>query len=173
MCPLPDAVFGQYVMPSYPASVVGTRLGSFASAVDSFRVTVHRRGGHASQPHRAIDPVLLAAHIVMRLQSVVSREVDPREAVVVTVGSVQAGMMKNIIADEAVLKINVRTATPETRDRVLSAIKRFFKAECEASASLTPSYGKAPPVYHSRSITKLRRVWFKSPSIGSLGRSFS
>jgi amidohydrolase len=133
-CPAPDVVLGQHVMP-FLSGTVGTRVGSFASAADSFRVTVYGRGGHASQPHRTIDPVVLAAHIVVRLQTVVSREVDPREAAVVTVGSVQAGMTENIIAEFAVLKINVRTVTPETRVRVLAAIKRIVKAECEASGS--------------------------------------
>lgn len=133
-CPIPDVVLGQHVMP-YPAGTVGSRVGSFASAADSFRVTVYGRGGHASQPHRTVDPVVMAAHIIVRLQTVVSREVDPREAAVVTVGSMQAGMTENIIAGEATLKINVRTVTPATRDKVLAAIKRIVKAECEASGA--------------------------------------
>jgi amidohydrolase len=131
-CPIPDVVLGQHVMP-HPAGTVGTRVGAFASAADSFRVTIYGRGGHASQPHLTIDPVLMAAHIVVRLQSIVSREVNPREAAVVTVGSVVAGMTENIIPSEATIKINVRTVTPETRTRVLSSIKRVVKAECEAS----------------------------------------
>jgi amidohydrolase len=133
-CPAPDVVLGQHVMP-YPAGTVGTRVGAFASAADSFRVTVYGRGGHASQPHMTIDPVVLAAHIIVRLQTVVSREVNPREAAVVTVGSVKAGMTENIIASEAVIKINVRTVTLETREKVLAAIKRIVKAECEASGA--------------------------------------
>jgi amidohydrolase len=133
-CPIPDVVLGHHVMP-FPAGHVGTRVGSFASAADSFHVTIYGRGGHASQPHRTVDPVVMAAHIVVRLQTVVSREVDPREAAVVTVGSVVAGMTENIIPGEAILKINVRTATPESRTRVLRAIKRIVKAECEASGA--------------------------------------
>ena len=133
-CPIPDVVLGQHVMPS-PAGTVGTRVGSFASAADSFRVTIHGRGGHASQPHRTVDPVVMAAHIIVRLQTIVSREVDPREAAVVTVGSVQAGMTENIIPKEATLKINVRTVSPATREKVLAAIKRIVKAECEASGA--------------------------------------
>jgi amidohydrolase len=133
-CPAPDVVLGQHVM-WFEAGTVGTRVGSFASAADSFRVTVYGRGGHASQPHRTVDPVVMAAHIIVRLQTIVSREVDPREAAVVTVGSVQAGMTENIIAGEAVIKINVRTVTPETRTKVLAAIQRIVKAECEASGA--------------------------------------
>jgi amidohydrolase len=136
-CPIPDVVLGQHVMPMR-AGHVGTRVGSFASAADSFRVTVYGRGGHASQPHRTIDPVVLASHIVVRLQTVVAREVDPREAAVVTVGSIQAGDTENIISSSAILKLNVRTVTSATRDRVLAAIKRIVKAECEASNSPKP-----------------------------------
>lgn len=133
-CPIPDVVLGQHVMP-FPAGTVGTRAGAFMSAADSFRVTIYGRGGHASQPHRTIDPVVMAAHIIVRLQTVVSREVDPRESAVVTVGSVQGGMTENIIPSEAVIKINVRTVTPETRVKVLAAIKRIVRAECDASGS--------------------------------------
>jgi len=133
-CPVPDVVLGQHVMP-LPAGTVGTRVGPFASAADSFRVTVYGRGGHASQPHRTVDPVVMAAHIIVRLQTVVSREVDPRDAAVVTVGSVQSGMTENIISSEATIKINVRTVLPETRTKVLTAIKRIVKAECEASGA--------------------------------------
>ncbi|KAG9235677.1 hypothetical protein BJ875DRAFT_482986 [Amylocarpus encephaloides] len=133
-CPSPDVVLGQHVMPQ-AAGTVGTRVGHFASAADSFRVTVYGRGGHASQPHVTIDPVVLAAHIIVRLQTIVSREVNPREGAVITVGSVQSGMTENIISSEAVIKINVRTVTPETRDKLLAAIKRIVKAECDASGS--------------------------------------
>ena len=133
-CPSPDIVLGQHVMP-YPAGTVGTRVGSFASAADSFRVTVYGRGGHASQPHVTIDPVVMAAHIIVRLQTVVSREVDPNDAAVVTVGSVQAGETENIIASEAVIKINIRTTRSETRTKVLAAIKRIVQAECDASGA--------------------------------------
>jgi len=133
-CPIPDVALGQHVVPQISGSI-GTKSGRIASAADSFKVTVYGRGGHGSQPHMTIDPVVMAAHIIVRLQTVVSREVDPRDSAVVTVGSVQAGMTENIIADSAVIKINVRTWKPETRERVLGAIKRIVKAECEASGA--------------------------------------
>lgn len=133
-CPIPDVVLGQHVMPA-AAGTIGTRVGPAASAADSFRVTIHGRGGHASQPHMTVDPVVIAAHIIVRLQTVVSREVDPNDSAVVTVGSVQAGMTENIIPSFAVIKINVRTWSPAAREKVLAAIKRIVKAECEASGS--------------------------------------
>lgn len=85
-----------------------------------------------------VDPVVMAAHIVVRLQTIVSREVDPRDSAVVTVGSLQAGMTENIISSEAVLKINVRSWKPETREKVLSAIKRIVQGECDASGATAP-----------------------------------
>ena len=131
-CPPPDIVLGQHVMPS-AAGTISTRRGAFASSADSFELTVYGRGGHASQPHMTIDPVVLAAYVIVRLQSIVSREVDPKDSAVVTVASLHAGMTENIISDSAVLKINVRAVKPETRIRVMESIKRVVKAECDAS----------------------------------------
>lgn len=102
------------------------------SAADSFKVTIYGRGGHGSMPHRCIDPVVIASHIVVRLQTIASREVPPDETAVVTVGSLQAGSTENIISDEAVLKVNVRTVSEHWRKVVLAAIKRIVKAECDA-----------------------------------------
>ena len=138
--PVPDIVLGQHVMP-YRAGHIGTRVGLMASAADSFKITLYGRGGHASQPHRTIDPVVMAAQVVVRLQTIVSREVGPEDAVVVTVGSVQAGQTENIISDKAEIKVNVRTISAKTRERVLAAINRIVKAECEASgAPQEPSF---------------------------------
>lgn len=80
-----------------------------------------------------IDPVFMAANIIVRLQGIISREANPQDAAVITVGSVIAGMTENIIADEAALKINVRNFNPGTREKVLKSIKRIVKAECDAS----------------------------------------
>lgn len=132
--PTPDYVLGQHVMP-LRAGRVGNRTGVMMGAADSFKVVLYGRGGHGSMPHRSIDPVVLAANVVLRLQSIVSREVDPLEMAVVTVGSVQAGSTENVIADHAILKVNIRTTTSQTRQRVLAAMRRIVKAECEASNS--------------------------------------
>lgn len=99
------------------------------------RVTVYGRGSHGSMPQAAIDPVVLAAMIVVRLQTVVSREVAPTEPAVVTVGSIQSGTKSNVIGDQAVLELNVRTYNEATRTMVLDAIRRIVTAECQASGS--------------------------------------
>lgn len=132
--PTPDVVFGQHVMP-LRAGRVGNRSGTIMGAADSFKVTLYGRGGHGSMPHRSIDPVVLASNIVLRLQNIVSREIDPADMAVVTVGSVQAGQTENIIADHAVLRINTRTTSVAARDQVLAAVRRIIKAECMASNS--------------------------------------
>ena len=130
-CPIPDIVLGQHVMP-YPAACVGTRVGTFMSAADSFKITIFGRGGHGSMPHRCIDPVVIASHVVVRLQTIASREVPPDETAVVTIGALQAGSTENVISDEAVLKINIRSVSEEWRKRILASVRRIVKAECEA-----------------------------------------
>lgn len=115
-----------------PSDSIGTRPGPFMSAADSFKITIFGRGGHGSMPYRCIDPVVIASHVVVRLQTIVSREVPPNETAVVTVGALQAGTTENIISDEAVLKINIRTVSEHWRNVVLAAVKRIVKAECDA-----------------------------------------
>jgi hippurate hydrolase len=97
------------------------------------RVTLYGRGAHGSMPQAAVDPVVLAAMIVVRLQTVVAREVAPGETAVLTVGSIQAGTKSNVIPDRAVLQLNVRTYSDGTRTAVLEAIRRIVRAECAAS----------------------------------------
>jgi amidohydrolase len=130
----PDVAFAQHVLVG-PAGQVGTHPGPVLSAADSMRITVHGRGGHGSMPQATVDPVLLAAMIVVRLQGVVSREVAPTETAVLTVGSIRAGTKSNVIPDAAELQLNVRTYNERTRQTVLDAVRRIVVAECEASGS--------------------------------------
>src|SRR3954451_19289084 len=134
LIPAPQVALGQHVMPA-PAGRVGTHAGAALSAADSMRITVHGRGAHGSMPQAAIDPVVLAAMIVVRLQTVVSREIAPGETAVLTVGSIQAGTKSNVIPESAVLQLNVRTFSDATRRTVLDAIERIVRAECQASGS--------------------------------------
>lgn len=132
--PAPDVVLGQHVLP-YPAGTVGTCPGPFLSAADSLRVTLHGRGAHGSQPQASVDPVVMAAMCVLRLQTVVSREIAPTTPAVVTVGSIHAGTGPNLIPDDAVLEINVRTYEPQVREHVLHAIERIVRAETAAAGA--------------------------------------
>jgi amidohydrolase len=133
-CPIPDVVLGQHVFPLPPGAVV-TKSGPMLAAADSWRITIYGRGGHGSMPHRCIDALVIAASIVVRLQTIVSREVPPDETAVVTVGSLNAGDTVNVIGDEAVMQVNVRTVSEERRKAVLDSIRRIVKAECDAGRS--------------------------------------
>lgn len=134
----PDIVLGAHVSP-YPAGFVGVRPGPITSNVNGFKVTVYGVGGHASQPDATVDPVVLASHIVVRLQTIVSREVSPAELVVLTVGSIESGEAENIISDRAIIRINIRTFKKDVRDRVLASVKRIVDAECMASGTPKPA----------------------------------
>ncbi len=136
--PTPDVALAQHVLPA-PSGLVGTHAGPTLSAADSMRITLHGRGAHGSMPQAAVDPVVLAAMIVVRLQTVVARETRPGEPVVVTVGSIQAGTKSNVIPDHAVIELNVRTYSEQTRTSVLDAIHRIVDAECQASGSPKPA----------------------------------
>ena len=135
--PKPDVVLGQHVMPG-PAGVIGTRAGVVTSAGDSLQIRLFGRGAHGSMPQASIDPVVMAAATVMRLQTIVSREVAPNAAAVVTIGALQAGTKENVIPDEALIKLNVRTFDDQVRTRVLAAIERIVRAEAEASGAPKP-----------------------------------
>lgn len=132
--PKPDVVLGQHVMLG-PSGTVAGRAGAITSAADSLQIRLFGRGAHGSMPQASIDPVVMAAATVMRLQTVVSREVAATEAAVVTVGALQAGTKENVIPDEALIKLNVRTFDEGVRQRVLAAIERIVNAEAEASGA--------------------------------------
>jgi hippurate hydrolase len=133
--PKPDAVLGQHVMVG-SSGVLSSRAGVVTSAGDSLQIRMFGRGAHGSMPQASIDPVVMAAATVLRLQTIVSREMAATEAAVVTVGSLQAGTKENVIPDEAIIKLNVRTFDEGVRKRVLAAIERIVNAEAEASGAL-------------------------------------
>lgn len=135
--PVPAIVLGQHVGP-LPAGMIGHASGPLMAASDSAQVVLHGRGGHGSRPEAAIDPVLMAANVVTRLQGIVSRQVPPAEAGVVTVGRLQAGTKDNIIPDTAELGINVRSYSPQTRDLIRAAVERIVTAESQASGAPRP-----------------------------------
>jgi hippurate hydrolase len=135
--PKPDVVLGQHVMVG-PAGAIGGRAGAITSAADSLQIRLFGRGAHGSMPQASIDPVVMAAATVMRLQTIVSRELAAAEAAVVTIGSLQAGTKENVIPEEAVIKLNVRSFDEGVRQRVLAAIERIVNAEAAASGAPRP-----------------------------------
>ncbi|MFG2501121.1 amidohydrolase [Streptomyces sp. NPDC048441] len=136
--PRPDAVFGQHVAPG-PAGLYSHTPGLIMSAADDVHITVPGVGGHGSRPEATVDPVVAGAHIVTRLQTVVSREVAAAESVVLTVGEFHAGRRPNIIPPEARLALNLRTQSPKVRERVLAAIRRIVEGECLAAGCPAPA----------------------------------
>jgi amidohydrolase len=134
--PKPDVVLGQHVMVG-PAGAIGGRAGAITSAADSLQIRLFGRGAHGSMPQTSIDPVVMAA-TVMRLQTIVSRELAAAEAAVVTIGSLQAGPEENVIPEEAVIKLDMRSFEEGMRQRVLAAIERIVNAEAAASGAPRP-----------------------------------
>ena len=132
--PAPDVAVAQHVLAGV-ADTVGTHSGPFLSAADSIKITVYGQGGHGSMPQTTIDPVVLAASIVLRLQTIVSREIAPTETAVLTIGSCQAGTKSNVIPDRAVLQLNLRSYSPQTRQRMMAAIQRIVRGECQTTGS--------------------------------------
>jgi len=135
--PKPDVILGQHVMVG-PSGTVAGRAGAITSAADSLQIRLFGRGAHGSMPQASIDPVVMAASTVLRLQTIISREVAAAEAAVLTVGVLQAGTKENVIPDEAIIKLNVRTFDAGVRKRVLAAIERIANAEAAASGAPRP-----------------------------------
>ena len=135
--PKPDVTLGQHVLP-FPAGQVRLASGPVLSRSDSLKVTLYGRGGHGSGPESTVDPIVMAASTVMRLQTIVSREVAMKDSAVVTVGSLQAGTSANIIPDQSELQLNIRTFDDQVRDRVLTSVRRIINGEAEISGAPKP-----------------------------------
>jgi hippurate hydrolase len=127
--PRPDFAISLHDDDTMPAGTIGYHPGYFRAMSDSVTITVYGRGGHAAMPHNTIDPVVLAARIVMSLQTIVARENNPVDPVVITIGSIHGGTQANIIPDEVRLQLSVRTYTPQVRTRTLAAIRRIARGE--------------------------------------------
>jgi amidohydrolase len=133
--PKPDFVIGIHDDDTMPAGTIGFHPGPFRAMSISPTVTMYGRGGHGAMPYNTIDPVVMAARTVMALQTVVSRENNPMDPVVVTIGSIHGGTQANVIPDEVKLELNIRTYTDEVQTRVLAAVARIVRAEASASGA--------------------------------------
>jgi amidohydrolase len=136
--PRPDYCLGLHCMPQLPVGHVSYSEGLLLANVDSVDITVKGRGGHGSTPHQTIDPIVIGARIVLDLQTLVSRENNPFEPVVVTVGAFNGGTVHNIIPSEAKLQLTVRTLKDDVRTKVLEGIKRIANAAAQAANAPEP-----------------------------------
>ncbi len=127
-----DAIFAMHNMPGYPQGQLVFRSGPTMASSDYVTVTLHGRGGHGGMPHRADDPLVAAASIVMALQTIVSRNTDPMQPVVITVGALNAGHANNVIPDTAKLEIGVRALDPQVRQATEQRLKALVHAQAES-----------------------------------------
>jgi hippurate hydrolase len=131
--PKPDMVVGLHDSAQMETGKVGVMEGYIYASVDSVDVTVKGLGGHGAYPHKTKDPVVLSAEIIQGWQTIVSREMEPIDPAVVTVGSIHGGTKHNIIPDEVKMQLTVRSYKKETRDKILASIARIAKGMAEAA----------------------------------------
>jgi amidohydrolase len=136
--PKPDYAFAAHVSPD-AAGAVMIKDGVASSASDALKLTFHGRGAHGSTPHRSIDPVVMGAHFVSDVQTVVSRETDPQGFAVVTVGAFQAGTVGNIIPDQAELRLSLRSLDPAVREKLNAGVQRTAKAVADMAGAPEPT----------------------------------
>jgi hippurate hydrolase len=136
--PKPDFALALHADPLTPAGTLGYTEGLALANSDAVDVVVKGKGGHGAAPHQTVDPVVLAARIVLDLQTIVSREVNPLDPAVVTVGSIHGGTKHNIIPNEVRLQLTVRTTKTEVRDHALKAIDRIAKAAAASARAPEP-----------------------------------
>ncbi len=163
--PKPDYALALHCDAHLPAGTVAYRAGMALAASDAVDITVRGRGGHGAAPHLTVDPVVLAARIILDLQTIVSREVNPIDPVVITVGSIHGGTKHNIIPNEVHLQLTVRTTKTETRDHVLKAIERITRAAAAAARAPEPEIRvrldeyTPPTVNDPELVRRCVRVW--------------
>jgi amidohydrolase len=133
--PKPDFVLGLHDDDTLPAGTVGYHAGFFRASMTAPVITIVGRGGHGAVPHNTVDPIVIAARTIMGLQTIVSRENNPLEPLVVTVGSIHGGTQGNIIPDQVRMELSVRTFSEEVRKRVVSSIERMARAEAMAAGA--------------------------------------
>jgi len=154
-----DAIYAYHNEPGFPAGRFGFLAGPVYSSSDTALVTIEGKGGHGAMPHTTVDPVLVAAHLILALQTLVSREVDPNDMAVVTVGAMNAGTAPNVIPGSAELKISVRARRPQVRTFLRERITAMAQAQAAVhGASARVEYQwKAPPCVNDAAATAFAR----------------
>jgi amidohydrolase len=159
--PRAAAAFALHGWPGVPVGCLSSAAGPVMAEADTFRITVHGRGGHAAAPHRAADPVLTAAHIVTGLQSIVSRSMDPEDAVVLSICRIEGGKASNVIPDEVLLEGTTRYFNRSLQGKLRERIKGTVDGIC-ASAGCTGELdyeaGYVPLVNHQSAVDLARGV---------------
>ncbi len=169
--PKVDAIVMIHVSPQFPAGTIGLRAGPMTASCDDFDLEIRGRGGHGAYPHAAVDTIPIAAEIVSALQRIVSRETDPLQAVVLSVGTINGGYRRNIVADQTVLRGTVRCLDEETRNGIPARIERMVKGLCEAHRatfefSIERGY---PSVYNDPAlVAQVDRIARSTPEIPSV-----
>jgi amidohydrolase len=143
--PTPDVAFAIHITPNLPSGMVGTRPGPLMASADEFLITVRGRGGHASMPQMALDPVPVACELVGAFQTLVTRRVDAFDPAVLTVGRITAGTANNVIPETAEIHGTLRTVSERTRSLMHAGIERVARGvaaahECEVEVQLVPGY---------------------------------
>lgn len=155
--PKPDIGVALHDTNGLPFGKVGVTPGYAKANADSLRITIFGKGGHGARPETTIDPVLIAASIAVRLQSIIAREIHPGDAAVITVGYIQAGTKNNIIPDQAEMGLTVRSYKPEVRKHLLEAIGRVARAEAQAGGAekmpVVDRYESTSAVYNDPVLT--------------------
>jgi len=131
--PKPNYALSLHDEPTLPSGVIGYHAGFFRASADTLEITIFGRGGHGAAPHTTVDPIVIAARMILGLQTIVSRENNPMDPAVITVGSIHGGTVANIIPEQVKLLLTVRTFNPEARKRLLAAIEREAKGEALAA----------------------------------------
>jgi amidohydrolase len=156
-----DAIFGLHLWQPLPTGVVGLRAGPMMAQADEFEVVVQGRGGHASQPQATVDPVVVASHLVVAAQTIVSRFTDPVESAVVSFSTIHGGRIHNIIPDSVTMSGTVRTFDPATQRAVKQRLRDLCEATCHlfgATAAVTYKDGYPPLVNDAASVELAGRV---------------
>ncbi|MUK90193.1 amidohydrolase [Ornithinibacillus sp. L9] len=130
-----DIIYGAHVMSTEPLGTVSVKEGYFSSAQDDFNIVIRGKGGHGSEPHLTIDPLVTGSQLVVNLQQLVSRRVSPQHPAVVTVGSFHSGEINNIIPDTATIKGTVRTYSEEARSIIEEAMEQLTRTTCEGAGA--------------------------------------
>jgi len=140
-----EAIWGLHVWSSLPAGKIGYRSGPTMASADIWEVEIKGKGGHGSRPHEAIDPTIAAASIVLSLQTIISRELDPQETAVLSIGRLESGSAPNVIPEKALIQGNIRTTNSIVRDELPGSIERIAKGigsalRCEVKTNFIPVY---------------------------------